>query len=305
DAGSPVAGLAGGGVRPHWWWRGLRLRARLRTSHLGSRPRRGDDRGRAVGRTAGRSGGVGPARDLSHGDGLGRDAGPTRRRAARHRAGHCRVVHRAGPRGVPRGAAGSVDRGARRRRVRDLSRQRPRHRAAAGRQRHPVQDRFRDRDRHAARDRHRNGPGASVAGGAQGAPRRGRRGCPRGRDVSLARHRRRRRMTSLRRGLMLALAAVVSVASPGYAHLVNTGFGPFYHGVTHLFVTPEDLLPVVALALLAGLDGPRSGRTVLFALPAAWLAGSVLGFLVAPAMTMPAVMAAVTHAGRGVVAAGR
>jgi urease accessory protein len=112
-------------------------------------------------------------------------------------------------------------------------------------------------------------------------------------------------MTSLRRGLMLAVAAVVSVASPGYAHLVNTGFGSFYDGLTHLFVAPEDLLPVVALALLAGLAGPRSGRAVLFALPAAWLAGSVLGFLVAPHVTMPAVMAAVTIAVGGMVAAGR
>jgi urease accessory protein len=112
-------------------------------------------------------------------------------------------------------------------------------------------------------------------------------------------------MTSLRRGLMLALAAVVSVASPGYAHLANTGFGPFYDGLTHLFVAPEDLLPVVALALLAGLDGPRSGRAVLFALPAAWVAGSVLGFLVAPDVTMPALMAAVTIVIGGMVAAGR
>jgi hydrogenase/urease accessory protein HupE len=112
-------------------------------------------------------------------------------------------------------------------------------------------------------------------------------------------------MTSLRRGLMLAVAAVVSVASPAAAHLMNTGFGAFYDGLTHLFVAPEDLLPVVALALLAGLDGPRSGRAVLFALPAAWVAGSLLGFLVAPHVTMPAVLAAVTVGVGGMVAAGR
>jgi hypothetical protein len=47
------------------------------------------------------------------------------------------------------------------------------------------------------------------------------------------------------------LAATLSVAPSARAHLVNTGFGPFDDGLTHLFVTPEDLLPVIALALFA------------------------------------------------------
>jgi hypothetical protein len=62
---------------------------------------------------------------------------------------------------------------------------------------------------------------------------------------------------------------------------MNTRFGPFYDGLTHLFVTPEDLLPVIALALLAGRRGPRFGRVVLFALPVAWLVGSATGTLLA------------------------
>jgi len=53
--------------------------------------------------------------------------------------------------------------------------------------------------------------------------------------------------------------------------------GPFYDGLTHLFATPEDLLPVIALALLAGLRGPEFGRWVLLAVPAAWLVGSTAG----------------------------
>jgi urease accessory protein len=112
-------------------------------------------------------------------------------------------------------------------------------------------------------------------------------------------------MRGLRRLPMVAIAAAVGVASPADAHLVNTGFGPFYDGLTHLFVTPEDLLPVIALALLAGLHGPRFGRTVLFALPAAWLAGSLLGLVFAPHVTMPVVTAAVTIAVGAMVAAGR
>lgn len=81
------------------------------------------------------------------------------------------------------------------------------------------------------------------------------------------------------RAPLVALAAVVATATPreAHAHLVNTGFGPFYDGIVHLFATPEDLLPVVALALWAGLRGPAFGRTVLLALPVAWLAGVAAG----------------------------
>ena len=60
-------------------------------------------------------------------------------------------------------------------------------------------------------------------------------------------------------------------------HLVTTGLGPFFDGVGHLFLTIEDLLPVIALALLAGLRGPAAGRRVLFLLPLAWLLGGAIG----------------------------
>ena len=51
-----------------------------------------------------------------------------------------------------------------------------------------------------------------------------------------------------------------------HAHLVSTGFGPLFDGIGHLVVTPQDLLPVIALALLAGLGGKAYGRQVLFVL---------------------------------------
>jgi urease accessory protein len=63
------------------------------------------------------------------------------------------------------------------------------------------------------------------------------------------------------------------------------GVWPFYDGLAHLFVTPEELLPVIALGLLAGLRGPRFGRAVLLALPVAWLVGSTAGVLLAPQLT--------------------
>ena len=63
------------------------------------------------------------------------------------------------------------------------------------------------------------------------------------------------------------------------AHLVSTGLGPFYDGVTHLLVSPDDLLGVIALSLLAGLNSKHHGRRLLFLLPAAWIVGGSFGLL--------------------------
>lgn len=62
------------------------------------------------------------------------------------------------------------------------------------------------------------------------------------------------------------------------AHLVTTGMGPVYDGIGHLLLTPEDWVPVVALALFAGLRGKEAGRGALLLLPVAWMAGGLLGF---------------------------
>lgn len=75
---------------------------------------------------------------------------------------------------------------------------------------------------------------------------------------------------------------------------MNTGFGPFYDGLAHLFVTPEDLLPVVALALLGGLLGPRFGRAILFTLPLAWIGGNLTGGLMSASFTLSLVSASLT-----------
>jgi len=78
------------------------------------------------------------------------------------------------------------------------------------------------------------------------------------------------------------------------AHLMNTGLGPFYDGLAHLFTTPEDLLPVLALSLLSGLRGPQAGRTALFALPPAWLVGIVAGRFFHPHWIWPVLGAVLT-----------
>jgi|SRR5580765_46195 len=69
------------------------------------------------------------------------------------------------------------------------------------------------------------------------------------------------------------------MASPGsaQAHLVTTGLGPVYDGLVHYALAPEDLVPVLALAALAGLRGAPHGRRVLLVLPIAWLLGRLLG----------------------------
>jgi urease accessory protein len=85
-------------------------------------------------------------------------------------------------------------------------------------------------------------------------------------------------------GLTLALHPLA-----GHAHLIETGLGPVYDGITHFALTPEDLIPALALAMFAGLRGPEHGRRVMFVLPGAWLLGGLAGTLAgAPALVVPA-----------------
>ena len=79
-----------------------------------------------------------------------------------------------------------------------------------------------------------------------------------------------------RRALAVA-GGLLLLPATSHAHLMTTGLGPFYDGVSHFALTPEDLLPALAMALLAGQGGPRTGRLALFALPGAWLLGGLLG----------------------------
>jgi hydrogenase/urease accessory protein HupE len=74
-------------------------------------------------------------------------------------------------------------------------------------------------------------------------------------------------------------ACLVLVPATASAHLVGTGLGPFFDGISHLFLSFDDLLPVVAMALLGGMNGTVAARRVLFALPVAWLAGGIGGHL--------------------------
>ena len=75
----------------------------------------------------------------------------------------------------------------------------------------------------------------------------------------------------------VATLAVVLGCGPAQAHLDSTGMGPLYDGLMHFLTSPEDWVPALALALLAGLRGVPFGRRVMFTLPAAWLLGCLFG----------------------------
>lgn len=63
------------------------------------------------------------------------------------------------------------------------------------------------------------------------------------------------------------------------AHLPTVGLGPVYDGIFHFLMSPEDLIPVIAVALLSGQRGPSVGRRVLWLVPVAWFLGGLTGML--------------------------
>jgi hydrogenase/urease accessory protein HupE len=85
------------------------------------------------------------------------------------------------------------------------------------------------------------------------------------------------------------LAVILAAPTSAHAHLVTTGMGPVYDGIGHWSSTPEDILPALAVAILAGLRGPAAGRQAMFALPVSWLIGGLVGMLMStvPELSRP------------------
>ena len=99
----------------------------------------------------------------------------------------------------------------------------------------------------------------------------------------------------MRQPVRWLIGAALFLTSPAaHAHMLNTGLGPFYDGLAHLFVSPED-----------GLRCANFGRTLLFVLPVALLAGSFAGRFSPMPLTLPALTAALTVILGGLVAADR
>ncbi len=103
-------------------------------------------------------------------------------------------------------------------------------------------------------------------------------------------------MKPLRRSRVPLYAFIVFVfllgAIPAEAHLNTTGMGPLYDGLMHFLMSPDDIIPVLALAFLAGLRGASHGRRALFTIPTAWLVGGLTGLSASAANPHPFVAAA-------------
>jgi urease accessory protein len=84
-----------------------------------------------------------------------------------------------------------------------------------------------------------------------------------------------------------AAAMVFLMPDIAAAHLVTTGMGSVYDGIGHLLLTPEDLIPVIAVALYVGLRGKAPGRRALFFFPLAWLAGGIAGLMATGTQIFP------------------
>lgn len=82
-------------------------------------------------------------------------------------------------------------------------------------------------------------------------------------------------MTRLHMYVIIIMFALVPRAAQ--AHLVNTGLGPVYDDITHLFITPEDLLTAITLALYCGLLGASASRLGMFVFPVVWCIGGFIG----------------------------
>ena len=91
----------------------------------------------------------------------------------------------------------------------------------------------------------------------------------------------------MRSKLTLLLSLLPSAAS---AHLVDSGFGDFYDGALHLIVTPGDLLIVIGIALLGGLQGSAIARTMLVSLFAGCLVGALISFVLPATLSLDRVV---------------
>jgi urease accessory protein len=102
------------------------------------------------------------------------------------------------------------------------------------------------------------------------------------------------RIDRLLRVALLSSLVLLVTSQSAHAHLVTSGVGPFYDGMAHFFVTPEDLLVVVALSLFGGMSGKKVAKWVAVALPLAWLLGMLVGTHFSEASGVAPLIASIT-----------
>ena len=230
-----------------------------------------------LGCTASRSRSVAASRDFSHGDGFRRNAGThrsaTTRSRDRHR-GFCVDPRSRRPHGV---AAFAVGRGGHRGYLCHLPWSRAWNRTTGWYQRFAIQHGIRCSHRAPARGWNWHRHHSSLDMGAASLTC-GRMLCSHGRSRFPMEGN--RMTTASLRKILLVVGTVLLLPGTAHAHLASTGLGPFYDGATHFAISPDEFIPALALALLAGLRGPRTGRLALFLLPAAWFLGGIFGLAV-------------------------
>ena len=91
----------------------------------------------------------------------------------------------------------------------------------------------------------------------------------------------------MKKAALCLIASLFLLPSAVQAHLVNSGLGPFYDGSLHLLLSPGDLLGLIAIALLAGLHGPKAGRLVTMTLPVCWLIAGFVGMQLPAMLDLP------------------
>jgi hypothetical protein len=80
------------------------------------------------------------------------------------------------------------------------------------------------------------------------------------------------------------LPLLLTLPHPAAAHLASTGLGPAYDGIAHFALSPEQALPMAALALFAGRRSPAHARAAAFLLPFGWLCACIAQPDVPPAV---------------------
>jgi hydrogenase/urease accessory protein HupE len=86
--------------------------------------------------------------------------------------------------------------------------------------------------------------------------------------------------------LFLAACLGAGFSQPAAAHLVSTRFGEFYSGLLHPLTTMMHVVPWVAMALLAAVQGRVDARRNVLLFPLAVAVGVVIGALL-PGFSAP------------------
>ncbi len=89
-----------------------------------------------------------------------------------------------------------------------------------------------------------------------------------------------------------AIILLAGMSTTAQAHLVDTRLGDFYGGMLHPLTAFEEILPWLALAILAAFQGPKRARWLLAVFPLGLLAGGILSLVLPNPPFIPAVSVA-------------